>query len=340
MNRMRCILGMALCLFFLVPGAPRAGETLDSVQLRGEVACGVTMGLPGFSMPDEKGEWHGLDVDFCRAVAAAVLGDASKVSFVPLTTEERFHALQTSEIDVLIRLTTCTFTRDTLPNQSCAGINFYDGQGFMVRKSLGVEHLEELDNVNICMQSGTTHEMFLKDYYEAHNMTYTPVVFSTSDQTATAFQAGKCEAMTNDQSSLMALRLGLEKPEEAMLLPEVISKEPLGPMVRNDDEQWYKIVKWTVNVLINAEELGVDSRNAATMRRSVNPDIQYLLGVKGNMGKNLSLSDDWAFQVIRQVGNYGEIFERNVGMNTPLKMKRGINDLWTRGGIMYAPPVR
>lgn len=323
-----------------VAGRAFAGETLDSVRLRDGLACGVSMGLFGFSMPDARGQWSGVDVDLCRAIAAATLGNADKVTFVPLKADERFHALYTGEIDVLIRTTTCTFTRDTSLGLHCAGTSFYDGQGFLVRKSLGAQSLEDLKEAKICVQLGSTSEHNLSDHFASLDIHYTPVLLSTEGQMATALETGKCQAISTDQSALFSMRQGFERPDEAVILPDIISKEPLGPMVRADDDQWFKIVKWTLHALVNAEEMGVTSRNAAQMKRNENPEMQYLLGVKGEIGKKLGLSSDWAFQVIRQVGNYGEIFERNVGQESPLKLKRGLNSLWKDGGILYAPPVR
>ena len=333
---------LALTLLALILAVPlaRAGETLDSVRLRDNLACGVSMGLFGFSMPDPRGTWKGIDADLCRAVASAVLGHADKVTFVPLKSEERFHALNTGEIDVLIRTTTCTFTRDTSLGLNCVGTNFYDGQGFLVRKAQETKTLADLAESRICVQMGSTSEQNLHDHFASLGIPYTPLLLQTEEQMGMAFETGKCQAITTDQSGLFSLRQGFERPDEAVILPDIISKEPLGPMVRADDDQWYKIVKWTLFALINAEELGVNSRNAAHMKRSENPELQYLLGVKGESGKMLGLSNDWAFQVLRQVGNYGEIFERNVGMESPLKLKRGLNALWTEGGILYAPPVR
>lgn len=333
-------LALTALALLLAAGPARAGETLDSVRLRDGLACGVSMGLFGFSMPDPRGNWKGIDADLCRAVAAAVLGNAEKITFVPLKSEERFHALSTGEVDLLIRTTTCTFSRDTSLGINCAGTNFYDGQGFLVKKSMNVSSLKDLADARICVQTGSTSEQNLSDHFASLGQSYVPVLLQTEEQMGMSFETGRCQAVTTDQSGLFSLRQGFDRPDEAVILPDIISKEPLGPMVRADDDQWYKIVKWTLYALINAEEMGVNSRNAAHMKRSENPEIQYLLGVKGESGKMLGLSPDWAFQVIRQVGNYGEIFERNVGQESPLKLKRGLNALWTEGGILFAPPVR
>jgi len=317
-----------------------AGETLDAVKGRGELVCGVSTGLPGFSLPDDAGNWTGIDVDVCRAVAAAVLGDAGAVKFVPLTAKERFTALQSGEIDVLSRNTTWTHTRDTSLGLNFAGVNYYDGQGFLVNKDLGVANATELDGASVCIQAGTTTELNLADYFRFQGMAFSPVVFDTSDQTVQGFASGRCDVLTSDQSQLYALRTKLDDPGSAVVLPEVISKEPLGPVVRQGDDEWFNIVKWTLFAQINAEELGVSSENVEAMKGSENPSIKRLVGTEGDMGEKLGLSADWAAQIVAQVGNYGEMFERNVGMDTPLQIARGLNALWTNGGIQYAPPIR
>lgn len=314
--------------------------TLDDVKKKGFVQCGVSTGLPGFSNPDDKGNWKGLDVDVCRAVAAATLGDASKVKYIPLNAKERFTALQSGEVDVLSRNTTWTLTRDGSLGLNFAGVNYYDGQGFMVSKELGVKSAKELDGAAVCIQAGTTTELNLADYFRELGMKYQPVVFDTSDQTVQGFEAGRCDVLTSDQSQLYALRIKLSKPDNAMVLPEVISKEPLGPVVRQGDDQWFNIVKWSLFALINAEELGVTSANADKMKSSTNPNVQRLLGTDPGQGKNLGLDDTWAYNIVKQVGNYGEMFERNVGTSSPLGISRGLNALWTKGGLQYAPPVR
>lgn len=317
-----------------------ADGTLDNVKKRGLVQCGVSTGIPGFSNPDSKGKWRGLDADFCRAVAAATLGDASKVKFIPLTAKERFTAIQSGEIDILSRNTTWTQTRDTQLGLNFAGVNYYDGIGFLVSKSLGVKSAKELDGAAVCIQSGTTTELNVADYFRELGMKFAPVVFDTSDQTIKGFEAGRCDVLTSDQSQLYALRIKLKKPQDAVVLPEVISKEPLGPVVRQGDDQWFNIVKWTHNAMLNAEEMGVTSSNVDKMKKSSNPGIRRLLGLEGPKGQGLGLKDDWSYQVIKQVGNYGESFERNVGKGSPLKISRGINALWTKGGLQYAPPMR
>ncbi len=316
-------------------------STKDEVQKRGVFQCGVSTGLPGFSIADEKGVWAGIDVDVCKAIAAATLGDATKIKYVPLNAKERFTALQSGEIDALVRGTTWTLTRDSSLGLNFTGVNYYDGQGFMVSKKLGVKSALELDGAAVCIQSGTTSELNLADYFKENKMTYKAVVFDTHDATAAAFDNGRCDVLTSDQSQLYGLRTHLSKPEDAIVLPEVISKEPLGPVVRQGDDAWFNIVKWTLNAMIEAEELGVTQANVDEMKaNSKNPGVRRLLGLEGIAGKGLGLNDDWAYQIIKQVGNYGEIFERNVGADSPLKIERGLNALWSKGGIMYAPPVR
>lgn len=317
-----------------------ADTTLQAVQKKGYVQCGVNIGLPGFSYPDKSGHWKGIDVDVCRAVAAAVLGDANKVKFTPLSAKERLTALQSGEIDLLSRNTTWTYTRDSSLGVNFAGVNYYDGQGFMIKKSLGINSAKELNGAAVCVQSGTTTEMNLADYFSSHGMKYTPVVFDTSDQTVKGFEAGRCDVLTSDRSQLYALRIKLAKPTSAKVLPEVISKEPLGPVVRQGDDQWFNIVKWSLFVTINAEELGVNSKNVDNQLKSNNPSIQRMLGKGTNLGKMLGLSDKWAYNIVKQVGNYGEMFKRDLGADSPLKIDRGINALWNNGGIMYAPPIR
>ncbi|NLS12536.1 amino acid ABC transporter substrate-binding protein [Vibrio sp. SM6] len=315
-------------------------STLDKVKKQGYLTCGVSTGLPGFSNPNSKGEWEGIDVEYCQALAAATLGDKSKVKYVPLTAKERFTALQSGEIDVLSRNTTWTLHRDTALGLNFAGVNYYDGQGFMVKRDLDVSSALELDGASVCVQSGTTTELNLADYFRVNGMTYKPVVFDTSPQTAAGFDAGRCDVLTTDQSGLYALRLNLKDPSSAVVLPEIISKEPLGPVVRQGDDQWFNIAKWTLFTMINAEEFGLASGNVDDMLKSSDPNIKRILGVDGPKGKALGLADDWGYQIIKQVGNYGESFERTVGEDSPLQISRGINALWNKGGIMYAPPIR
>ena len=323
-----------------VSGAAYAGATFDAVKSKGYVQCGVSVGLPGFSAADDKGNWTGLDVDVCRAVAAAMFGDASRVKYTPLTAKERFTALQSGEIDMLSRNTTWTLTRDSNLGLNFAGVNYYDGQGFMVSKELGVKSATELDGAAICIQAGTTTELNLADYFRSNGMRYQPVTYDTSDETVKGFEANRCDVLTSDQSQLYALRIKLKDPASAVVLPEIISKEPLGPVVRNGDAEWLKVVRWSLFAMINAEEMGVTSANVDEMARSKDPGKQRLLGKSGIKGQGLKLSDKWAYNIIKQVGNYGEAFERNVGRGSPLKISRGVNALWNQGGIQYAPPIR
>ncbi len=314
--------------------------TLQDVKSRGSLTCGVSTGLAGFSQKDEKGVWSGLDVDVCRAVAAAVLGDASKVQYKPLTAKERFTALASGEIDMLSRNTTWTQTRDTSLGINFAGTIYYDGASFMVMKNLGVKSAKELGGANACIQAGTSTELAIADYFRQNKMSYKAVTFDTSDLTRQGFESGRCDFLTSDGSQLAALRIGLKNPDGAIILPEVISKEPLGPVVRQGDDQWFNIVKWTVNAMIEAEEQGVTSSNADSMKAKGNPANKRLLGAEGELGANMGLGADWAYQIITQVGNYSESFERNVGMASPLKLERGLNASWRNGGILYAPAMR
>ncbi|TVP47690.1 MAG: amino acid ABC transporter substrate-binding protein [Halomonas sp.] len=315
-------------------------DTFEDTVNRGAVQCGVSDGLPGFSAPDDDGNWQGLDVDVCRAVAAAVLGDAEAVNYISLNAVERFTALQSGEVDVLSRNTTWTTTRDTTLGLNFTGVNFYDGQGFMVARDLGISSADELDGASICIQSGTTTELNLADYFRANGMDFNPIVFDTSEQTVGGYQAGRCDVLTSDTSQLAALRIQLDDPEASMILTDVISKEPLGPVVRQGDDVWFNIVKWSLFAMLNAEEYGVTSENAEEMLESENPDIARLLGQDGNYGEGMGLEADWAYNIISQVGNYAESFERNVGMDSPLEIERGANALWTDGGFQYAPPIR
>lgn len=315
--------------------------TLDDVRKKGELTCGISTGLPGFSLLDAKNNWTGLDVDVCRAVAAAVLGSADKVKYISLTAKERFTALQSGEIDVLSRNTTWTHTTDTSLGLNFAGVIYYDGQGFLVSKKLGVKSALKLDGKAICIQAGTTTELNLADYFRFRKMKYKPVMFDTSDQTVKGFESGKCDVLSSDRSQLYALRIKLKDPKGAIVLPEVISKEPLGPVVRQGDGQWFNIVKWSLFAMVNAEEFGVTSKSVVEdARNSKNPGIKRLLGTAGDAGPKLGLAKDWALQIIKQVGNYSEVFERNVGAGSALKIGRGLNALWNKGGLQYAPPIR
>jgi general L-amino acid transport system substrate-binding protein len=336
------IIGLAAGLALVCAGTATAQTkaTLDIVKARGSVSCGVSPGVPGFSNPDDKGNWTGLDVDFCRAMAAVVLGDSKKVSFKPLTAKERFTALQSGEIDLLSRVTTWTVSRDSAMGLVFAGVTFYDGQGFMVKKSLGVKSAKELNDASVCVQTGTTTELNLADYFRTMKMKYKPVVFEKADEVNAAYQAGRCDAYTTDSSGLYAQRLRMSNPADHIILPDIISKEPLGPVVRQGDFQWFTLAKWVYFALLNAEELGVTMANVDQMVESTNPEIRRLLGKEGEFGKGLGVDNDWVVKLIKQVGNYGEIYERNVGENSPLKISRGLNRLWTQGGIQYAPPIR
>ena len=337
----RLVMGLGVAAALSLSATAHAGKTLEAVKSKGYVQCGVSTGLPGFSAADEKGKFRGIDVDMCRAVAAAVFGDSEKVKYSPLTAKERFTALQSGEIDMLPRNTTWTFTRDTSLGLNFAGVNYYDGQGFLVTKDLGVKSALEMDGASFCIQAGTTTELNLADYFRANKMQYTPITFDTSDQTVKAFEAGRCDALTSDQSQLYALRIKLKDPGSAMVLPEVISKEPLGPVVRQGDDEWFNIVKWMLFAMVNAEELGVTSANVDDMKaKSTDPNVRRLLGVEGVKGEWIGLGDDWGYNIIKQVGNYGEVFERNVGKGSALGISRGLNALWSKGGIQYAPPIR
>ena len=317
-----------------------SAATLDDVKAKGFVQCGVSQGLPGFSNPDSAGNWSGLDVDLCRAVAAAVFGDANSVKYTPLSAKERFTALQSGEIDILSRNTTWTATRDTSLGLNFAGVNYYDGQGFMVRKDLNVKSALELSGASVCTNTGTTTELNVADYFRANKLEYEIVAFEKADEVVAAYDAGRCDVYTTDQSGLYAQRLKLTNPADHTVLPEIISKEPLGPVVRQGDDQWFNIVKWTHNAMVNAEELGITSANADEMKGGDNPAVKRVLGTEGEFGANLGLGNDWAYNIITQVGNYAETFDRNVGPDTPLAISRGVNDLWTRGGLQYAPPIR
>jgi general L-amino acid transport system substrate-binding protein len=317
-----------------------SAQVLNSVKQRGILNCGANGTLAGFGLPDAQGNWTGLDVDFCKAVAAAIFDDPKKVKFVPLSSKDRFTALQSGEVDLLARNTTWTSSRDTSLGLNFTGVNYYDGQGFMVRKSLKVNSALELNGAAVCVQQGTTTELNLADYFRANKMTLKTVTFATANEAVKAYDAGRCDAYTTDASGLYAERLRLAAPNDHVVLPEIISKEPLGPSVRHGDDQWFDIVKWVHFAMLNAEELGVSSKNIDEMMKSPNPEIKRLLGTEGNYGEQLGLTKDWVVRIIKHVGNYGESFERNVGEGSPLKIARGLNRLWTKGGIQYAPPVR
>lgn len=336
--KMKFAYGMAA--LGLLAAAPAAATTLEDVKAKGFVQCGVSQGLPGFSNPTDSGDWEGLDVDLCRAVAAAVLGDATKVKFTPLSAKERFTALTSKEVDILSRNTTWTMGRDTTLGVNFAGVNYYDGQGMMVPADLGVTSAKELNNATVCTNAGTTTELNITDYFKANGMEFSLVTIEKADEVVAAYDAGRCQVYTTDRSGLAAQRLKLTDPEAHVVLPEIISKEPLGPVVRQGDDQWFNIVKWTHYAMVNAEELGVSKANVEEMKGSDNPGIQRLLGVTDNFGESLGIPKEWAYNIVAQVGNYGEVYEANVGPNTPLKLARGVNALWTEGGLQYAPPIR
>jgi len=337
----RAILPAAALLLLAIAAPAHAGPTLDKVKQRGYVTCGVSTGLAGFSIADQQGRYTGLDVDTCRAIAAAVLGDASKTRFVPGTAQQRFTQLQSGETDVLTRNTTWTLTREADLGFLFGPPNYYDGQGFMVAKKLGVKSAKELNGATICVQSGTTTELNLSDYFRTHQMSFKPLVIEKLDETENAFYSGRCDAFTADRSGLAGSRAGrATNPDDYVILPEVISKEPLAPAVRQGDDEWFDIVRWTVFALIDAEEKGVNSKNVDAMKKSTDPEIQRMLGVVPGMGKSLHIGNDWAYDIIKQVGNYGEIFDRDVGKDSALKLDRGVNALWTEGGLMYAMPIR
>ncbi len=314
--------------------------TLDDVKKKGYVNAGVSGKVVGFSAPNAKGVWAGLDVDFDRAVAAAIFNDPNKVRFTPLAFKEAFTALQSGEVDILSRNVTWTYQRDTKLGLDFIGVIFYDGQGFMVPKKLGVKSALELNGASVCTQSGTTTELNLSDYFAAHNMTYKPVVYESADEATVIYESGRCDVYTTDASGLAARRTTLKNPQDHIILPEIISKEPLSPAVRQGDQQWSDIVRWTLFALINAEEMGITSKNVDEMLKSNNPAVKRFLGVGSNFGQYMGLTADWAYRIIKHVGNYGEIFDRNVGPKTALGLQRGPNALWKDGGLMYAPPIR
>jgi general L-amino acid transport system substrate-binding protein len=327
-----------LFLALLFSQASFAQSTLDAVRARGFVQCGVNTGLAGFALADSKGVWRGIDVDLCRAVAAAVFGDAAKVRFTPLTSQQRFTALQSGEVDILARNTTWTLSRDTSLGLNFAGVNYYDGQGFMVPKKLNVKSAKELNGATICVQPGTTNELNLADYFRANRMKFRPVVIEKLEEVLSAYFSGRCDAYTTDQSGLVALRASrAPNPAEHVVLPEIISKEPLGPAVRHGDDRWFDIVKWSLYAMIEAEELGLSSKNVDAQANSGNPAIQRFVGASGELGGMLSLDRRWAYNIVKQVGNYGESFDANL---KPLGFERGLNRLWNQGGLMYAPPIR
>jgi general L-amino acid transport system substrate-binding protein len=338
MKRVSLVFSLALAATFWSQAA--TAQTLKTVTDRGMVSCGVSQGLPGFSSPDDKGNWTGLDVDICRAIAAAIFNDPNKVKFVPLSAKDRFTALQSGEIDLLSRNTTWTLSRDTSLGANFTGVTYYDGQGFLVKKSLKVNSALELNSASICVQTGTTTEQNLADYFKGNNMKYEVIAFGSADETVKAYESGRCDVFTADVSQLFAERLKLSNPADHNVLPEVISKEPLGPMVRHGDDQWFDLVKWVLFAMIDAEELGVTQKNVDDMAKSDKPEFKRVFGADGNLGEQLGLTKDWVSRIVKAVGNYGESFDRNVGAGSKLGIARGLNQLWNRGGIQYAPPIR
>jgi general L-amino acid transport system substrate-binding protein len=338
MKRVSLVLTLALAAGLSAEAA--SAQTLKTVKDRGMLSCGVSQGLPGFSSPDDKGNWTGLDVDICRAVAAAIFNDATKVKFVPLSAKDRFTALQSGEIDVLSRNTTWTLSRDTSLGANFTGVTYYDGQGFLVKKSLKVNSALELNSASVCVQTGTTTEQNLADYFKGNNMKYEVIAFASADETVKAYESGRCDVFTSDVSQLYAERLKLANPADHAVLPEVISKEPLGPMVRHGDDQWFDIVKWSLFAMVGAEELGITQKNVDEMAKSDKPELKRAFGTDGNLGEQLGLTKDWVARIVKAVGNYGESFDRNVGAGSKLGIARGLNQLWNKGGIQYAPPIR
>ena len=338
MRMMKPFLAAAAALAFCAGAAD--AQTLKTVQDRGKLLCGVSQGIAGFSIKDDKGEWSGFDVDFCRALAAAIFNDPSKVDYVPLSASERFDALKDKKIDVLSRNSTWTLGREEDSNLVFAGVTYYDGQAFMVPKARNATSALELDGAKVCIQKGTTSEPNAKDFFETNHVNYEIVEGDTVADIVANYLSGKCNVLTTDESQLFALRSQFPKPGEHMILPDVISKEPLGPVVRQDDMQWFNVVKWVNNALIDAEEMGVSSKTIDEALKSQKPAVQRLVGTQGDFGKPLGLSNAWAANAIRTVGNYGEIFDRNVGAHTKLGIPRGLNELWDNGGIQYAPPIR
>ncbi len=338
MKRVSLVVSLALAAGLSAQAA--SAQTLKTVKDRGMLSCGVSQGLPGFSTPDDKGNWTGLDVDICRAIAAAIFNDASKIKFVPLSAKDRFTALQSGEIDVLSRNTTWTLSRDTSLGANFTGVTYYDGQGFLVKKSLKVNSALELNSASVCVQTGTTTEQNLADYFKGNNMKYEVIAFGTADETVKAYESGRCDVFTSDVSQLYAERLKVANPADHVVLPEVISKEPLGPMVRHGDDQWFDIVKWTLFAMVGAEELGITQKNADEMAKSDKPELKRAFGTDGNLGEQLGLTKDWLSRIVKATGNYGESFERNVGSGSKLQIARGLNNLWNKGGIQYSPPIR
>ena len=339
MKKVLC--GIIVAVGSLLAQGVMAGATFDAVKARGTVNCGVNTGLAGFSMPDSNGNWAGVDVDLCRAIAAAMFGDANKAKYTGYTAQQRFTALQSGEIDVLLRNTTLTISRDTTLGFNYAGVNFYDGQAFIVPKKLNVSSLKDLAGATICIATGTTHELTIADWFRTRNLSFQPLIIENQESMYQAFFAGRCDAMTQDSSALAAAKAARAgNPDDYVILPDRISKEPLGPLVRHGDDQWFDLVKWVLMAMIEAEEQGVTKANVDEMLKSNNPEVQRLLGVTGNFGNGLGVDNKFVYNIVKQVGNYADSFDRHVGKNSPLKLERGPNDLWTRGGLLYAIPFR
>ena len=339
MRQIHTIIGTAVIAAFAF-GATASAGTLEDVQKRGVLRCIVSTGIAGFAYPDESGTWRGFDIDFCRATAAAVLGDPDKFKAVTSTGKTRFTLLNSGEGDVLWRNTTITFTRDVGVKLRFHGVNYYDGQGFLVKNELGIQSAKELDGASFCIQPGTTTELNLADYFHANGMTYEAVTIETNDEARQNYISGRCDVYTTDASGLAATRSTFSDPDNHVILPEIISKEPLGPASRQGDDQWSDIITWVLNATVTAEEKGITQDNVDEMKNSEDPEILRLLGVEGSQGEELGLSKDWAYNIIKTVGNYGEIFERNIGVDTPIGLARGLNALWTDGGLQYSPPFR
>ena len=340
MKRALVVTVYALATATLTLMTAASAATLDDVKKRGMLNCGANGQLPGFGLPDAQGNWTGIDVDLCRAVAAAVFNDPNKVKFAALTAKDRFTALQSGDVDLLARNTTWTSSRDSQLALLATAVNYYDGQGFIIRKDLKVNSALELNDATICVQQGTTTELNLADYFRANKMRLKSVTFLQLEEAVSAYDSGRCNAYTTDASGLYGVRLKLAKPDDHVVLPEIISKEPLAPFVRQGDDQWFDVVKWVHFAMVNAEELNVTKANVDEQAKSDNPEIKRLLGAEGNFGEQLGLTKDWVHRIVKHVGNYGEVFERNVGQGSPLKIARGLNALWTKGGLQYGPPIR
>jgi len=339
MQKLLVTIALAAGVGLAAATAVQAG-TLDDVKAKGFVQCGVNTGLPGFGNPDSSGKYTGFDVDYCRAVSAAIFGDPDKVKYTPLDGTERFPALQSGEVDLLVRNTTWTMSRDTTLGFTFAGVNYYDGEGFMVRKSANIAHVKDLDGATICVQGGTDTVTGLADYFKKNNLKYTPLVIDKLTDVNAAYDAGRCDALTTDRSGLAANRLQMSKPDDHIILPEIISQEPLGPVVRNNDVQWFQIVKWVSNALLDAEYLGVTQANVDDMKNSQDSAVQRLLGVGDNdFGKSIGLDKAWAYNIVKDVGNYGDIYEKNLGLKTPMQLARGLNAQWSDGGLQYGIPI-